>query len=86
MPNCLQFMDGFCMVMIIISLLRFLVKHKALQIAPLCLIVLYLLCHIFSGRSANSEQKGISQTIEQLIQFSYLLLKMEIFLVYSFSD
>ena len=39
----------------------------------------------FSGILGNSKQKYILQTIEQLIQFSYLLLQNENFLIYSFS-
>ena len=35
--------------------------------------------HHFSGIMGNSEQKNISQTIEQLMQFIYLLLLKEIF-------
>ena len=38
--------------------------------------------HHFFGITWNSEQKTILWTIGQLIQFSFLLLKKEIFLVY----
>ena len=33
----------------------------------------------FSGISGNSKQKNILQTIQKLMQFSYLLLQKEIF-------
>ena len=43
-------------------------------------------CHNFSGISRNQKRKIILQIIGKLIQFSYLLLQKEIFLVYSFSE
>ena len=54
---------------------------------PLVLgLLVLLLCRNFSGISGNLEKKNILQIIEQLIQFSYLLLLKEMFLVHSFSE
>ena len=50
-----------------------------------CLFLL-LLRRNFSGMSGNWQQKNILQTTEQLVQSSYLLVRQEIFLVYSFSE
>ena len=40
-----------------------------------CVLLLFVFLLVFSRLSGNSEQKIILQTIEQLIQFSYLFLK-----------
>ena len=50
------------------------------------LLLLLLLRRNFSGMSGNSQQKNILQTTGQLVQSSYLLVRQEIFLVYSFSE
>ena len=59
---------------------------KAKRFALVSFLYLLFFLHDFSGIFANSEPKNISQTIEQLIQFSYFLLQKEVFLVYSFSE
>ena len=53
---------------------RLIYKKQTLLVLGLLVLLLLLLCRNFSGISGNLEKKNILQIIEQLIQFSYLLL------------